>query len=61
VQFYDNRATFLNVDAGMKKIHGAPFAGAEPVTNHTKQDDLDTTVPAAGFSTAVQAVSKYTY
>jgi hypothetical protein len=45
----------------MKKIHGAPFAGAEPVTNHTKQDDLNTTVPAAGFSTAVQAVSKYTY
>jgi hypothetical protein len=25
VQFYDNRATILNVDAGMKKIHDAPL------------------------------------
>jgi hypothetical protein len=25
VQFYNNRATFLNVDAEMKKIHDAPL------------------------------------
>jgi hypothetical protein len=60
LQFYDNRATFLNVDAGMKEIHDAPFTGAEPETNSYQAGQFETTVPADGFSTLVQAVSKYT-
>ena len=39
VQFYVNRATFLNVDAGMKKIHDAPLLRLSLYAIHTKKDD----------------------
>jgi hypothetical protein len=43
----------------MKKIHDAPFAGAEPANNSYQAGRFETTVPADGFSTPVQTVSEY--